>query len=139
MEGNCQNIATDLFYVYNIAWVLGKVWNGIDDERRQESIDRIRTRVTNLNDKGEVRREDANRMFGTLDRAEKLNDIRQQTGSIYSARKGVIPDPIELSQLQNFLKDNALELAIHGIADCECMKPIKPEVGSKENPLKHWR
>jgi len=124
MEGKCQEAATDVFYIYNVSNVLGKVWNGIDDERRQESIDRLRTKVADLNDKGALRREDANKMFGTLDRAEKLNKTVHQTGSIYSARKGVIPDPIELSQLKNFLKDNALELAIHAIADCECVVPL---------------
>uniref|UniRef100_A0A6M3LXG1 Uncharacterized protein n=1 Tax=viral metagenome TaxID=1070528 RepID=A0A6M3LXG1_9ZZZZ len=127
MEGSCQRRAVDLFYIYNNAHVLGKVWNGIDAERRQESIDRLRTKVADLNDRKEVRREDANRMFGTLDRAEKLNKTRQPTGSIYSACMGVIPDPIILSQLRNFLTDNALELAIHGIADCERMKPITEE------------
>ena len=112
MEGKCQEVAAKLFYIYNNASVLGQVWNGIDDERRQESIDRLRGKIADLNDAGSVRQEDTNRMFATLDRAEKLNKTRHQPGSIYSARMGVIPDPIILSQLKNFLKDNALELAL---------------------------
>jgi len=125
MEGQCQETAHEVFYIYNNATVLGKVWNGIDAERRQESIDRLRGKVADLRDRSAVRREDTDRFLATLDRAEELNKTKQEGRTIYSARMGVIPDPIILSQLRNFLKDNALEMAIHSIADCECVVPPK--------------
>ena len=54
-----------------------------------------------------------------------LGASKEKFGS--SAKYVTVSDPIVLSQLENFLRDNALELAIHGIADCECMKPINGE------------
>ena len=123
MEGHCQKTAVDVFYIYNVSQVLGKVWNGIDAERRQESIDRLRTRAVELSEKGEVRREDVNKYFGTLDRAEDLN---KKEGRKYE-QVGYISEGHILSQLQNFLKDNALDLAIHAIADCECLGPLPGE------------
>ncbi|HDZ50129.1 MAG TPA: hypothetical protein ENH69_02785 [Candidatus Aerophobetes bacterium] len=125
MKGNCQDVATKLICIYTNAKVLGQVWNGIDDERRQESIDRLRARTVEISEHGQTRSLDANKFYLTLDKAEKLNSIRQETGSIYSARKGVIPDPIELRKLKNVLMDNALEMVIHAIADCECNVPLE--------------
>jgi len=120
MKGNCQDVATQLIYIYTNANVLGQVWNGIDDERRLQSIDLLRSRTNELSEQGQLRPADADKFKLTLDKAETLNSIQQQPGSIYSARKGVIPDPIELRKLKNFLTDNALEMVIHAIADCEC-------------------
>ena len=125
MKGNCQDVATQLIYIYTNANVLGQVWNGIDDERRLQSIDLLRSRTNELSEQGQLRPADADKFKLTLDKAETLNSIQQQPGSIYSARKGVIPDPIELRKLKNSLTDNALEMVINSIADCECTVPVK--------------
>jgi len=124
MEGKCQETTVDLFYIYEVSTVLGKVWNGIDAERRQESIDRLKTKVLDLRLKGKVRTQDANIMFDTLDRAEELSSREMPKHSLL--RKGSLMGT-DLSQMQNFLKDNALELAIHAIADCECHKEIQSQ------------
>ena len=112
MEGNCQQTAVDVFYIYNVSHVLGKVWNSLGQDHRQETIGRLRDRVADLNDKGQVRHQDANKMFETLDKADE-----------YNKEIGIFAEVHRLTAFRTFLDHNSMNLAIHAIADCECVRP----------------
>jgi hypothetical protein len=128
MEGKCHEIFEKVAKVHNTAHVLAQVWNSWDvksrPEVRQESIDKIRQRVVELNDKKLVRARDSNDLFTYLDFLEDLNAGKEF---------------VKTKRLSHFSQEDSLvetidnlttEMAIHAIADCECtrnlLKPINP-------------
>ena len=129
MEGRCHEVFEKVAKVHNTAHVLAQVWDSWDvrsrPEVRQESIDRIRQRVVELNDLKLVRSRDANDFFYYLDYLEAVNEGN---------------DPVKTKRLSRFVQEDDLvatadklttEMAIHAIADCECtrniLKPIRPD------------
>jgi len=107
MEGNCQELLKKVFYIYNNAFVLGKVWPRIPAAIRQESIDRLRLKTVELREKSTVRAVDSNLVFNELDALELFNSGKGESHDL-----GVIEDKIT-------------EMAIHAIADCECTVPLE--------------
>ena len=107
MEGKCQDVLKKVFYIYNNAFVLGKVWPRIPAAIRQESIDRLRLKTVELKEKAQVREIDSNLVYNELVALEIFN-----SGEGESHDLGVIEDRI-------------IEMAIHAIADCECTVPLK--------------
>lgn len=108
MEGKCQDVFEQVAYIYNNAHVLGRVWQGIEPERRQQSIDNLRVKLVILNDKKQVRAVDSNSVFNMLDTLEHYN---KGEGTIHN--------------LSSVIESSIVTLAIHAIADCECAREIE--------------
>ncbi|MHB8084346.1 MAG: hypothetical protein ACYDHZ_00775 [Dehalococcoidia bacterium] len=108
MEGKCKGTFERVAYVYNVGHALTRAWDFLEPERRQESITNIRARLVLLNDDKAVRPRESNDVFNFLDTLERYN---KGEGSIH--------------EITEKMDDLTAELAIHAIADCECIKPIK--------------
>ncbi len=111
MEGKCHEVFAEVAKLHTNAHVLAQVWNAwdIDADRRQKSIDNLRERAVALKEKAAVRPRDVNDFFNFLDTLER-----------YNKGEGTIHDLV--GKMDNLTE----ELAIHAIADCECIRPIKP-------------
>lgn len=120
-EVKCGEVFEKVAALYNNAHVLVKVWPDIQQERRQESIDKIRSRVADMNDAKMIRSKEANDVFNMLDNLEKFNKGDQKLLESYSL-EAVVEGPI-------------INMAVHSIADCECTPKIPTQKNLMQTPL----
>jgi hypothetical protein len=107
MEGKCNEVFEKVAYIYNVGHALSRSWDFLQPDRRQESLEKLRDKLVELNEKQKVRHLEANNLWNFLD---TLGQHNKGEGTIH-----------DLNAKMDSLTE---ELAIHAIADCECAKPI---------------
>ncbi len=106
----CREVFENVEYVYRVCHALGRSWQYLQPERRQESITRLREKLVALTDVGiahpekkMVRLDDAGTLLKSLETLERYN---RGEGTIHN--------------LPEVLESPAAQMAINAIADCAC-------------------
>lgn len=106
----CRKVFENVEYVYRVCHALGRSWQYLQPERRQESIDLLRKKLVSMadeviyhTDKHNIQVKDTNAMFEALETLEQYN---KGEGTIHN--------------LPELLEGPASALAINAIANCAC-------------------